>query len=647
MAGSPVECVKRNSFRSLIASLIIAMALLRAIAGARYNDWPAGDEYWHYSYSERLINTGETERESIPNYISTTPATILNVATSRLFQRLHVVSGFTPFVARIPQLLWYAALLLSVLLFCRRFFDPVTAFLATVLTSTDEGLLAHATLIGTDLPFACAFLWCVWANMNYYFRPSTSAALIVAVALGVAFSAKYLAVFALPFWLYCLLFSQHRLNPVARIRRQLFDAGLAFCIVILIVNLTYGFQRVGTTASSHSWRSGPFKTLATTLPDFRIPLPQAFLSGFDHQAADERNRAWNVVLLGTQYPNGVWFYYFVVWACKLHLASLVCSLVGLVFLIKRFRSWQGHIPTLLLVCGFVALFAYFSFVFRTQVGQRYTLMCLPLFFVLASIGLSQLAAQRFLILGLLISLLNLIEALPFIQNPIAFTNVLIQPKRTTYRVLADSNIDWFHNYSHAKAEARIALGTYAFDPPHMLPGKNVFSLNRLAGVMRNRAQYQWVRDTLEPVRHFAFTTFLFDVSDKEFADYIDAERTVPAIPSGSPLCIPEFTYVPLPSTGTVEVGGSPRRNKVETLCLELEEDALFQVNVRSGFARIGRYSEEHRCYSTEVRPGQSLYWRLKAGMHGVCIEVPEHVIGEFKNPSSKVKYALRYIQQER
>lgn len=37
---------------------------------------------------------------------------------------------------------------------------------------------------------------------------------------------------------------------------------------------------------------------------------------------------------------------------------------------------------------------------------------------------------------------SLLEGLAYAGNPLAFTNAAVQPKRTVFRWIADSNVDW-------------------------------------------------------------------------------------------------------------------------------------------------------------------------------------------------------------
>ena len=89
---------------------------------------------------------------------------------------------------------------------------------------------------------------------------------------------------------------------------------------------------------------------------------------------------------------------------------------------------------------------FFSFAFKTQLGFRYTLMLVPVTYALVGAAASQTLSRRGLaLLALFVASLSLAETSRYWGDPLAFSNVLVQPKVKAYLFLANADIDWNQN----------------------------------------------------------------------------------------------------------------------------------------------------------------------------------------------------------
>jgi hypothetical protein len=145
---------------------------------------------------------------------------------------------------------------------------------------------------------------------------------------------------------------------------------------ILCICAGYLFADIGVALAAINPSSGVMQKVLAVAPGLRLPLPKAFLTGFDLMMSFER-LPWNVVLLGHYYSSGIWYYFFVVWLVKTPLVMMAAETAGVGLGLARGALFRAFWPIFLLV-SFVGFLAFFSFYFRTQVGLRYVLMCVPL-----------------------------------------------------------------------------------------------------------------------------------------------------------------------------------------------------------------------------------------------------------------------------
>ncbi|HEV7502698.1 MAG TPA: glycosyltransferase family 39 protein, partial [Vicinamibacteria bacterium] len=421
-----------------LALALSACALGQTLWSGAHEGWTY-DEAFHLRWSERFLETGVTERVSQERFNSKTPIMLPGVLARKAARALGVADpSALRFAARIPSCLWLLLLLALVYAAGRRL-SPTAASLAVIAAALDPNLAAHASLATADMPFACATLATLLAADTLWKRPSAGPAVAVGVALGLAFVAKVSAFLLLP-GLAVLPFLAPRPDAAAARRRALALLLLAAVTAWLTVCVAYGFTEFARPLESLGLRSALFTRLAAALPGWGVPLPGAFVTAFDASLASE-SQEFPVIVLGRRHPSGIWYYFAVVWAVKTPLLLLVAEVWGFVRA-ARDAGLRRHPFVRFLAWNLVLTLAYFSFLFRAQVGFRYVLMLVPLGYVLAAAGLATLPPRpRWALLGALVVASALAESAPYVGDPLAFTNAVVQPKRLAYRWLADSNID--------------------------------------------------------------------------------------------------------------------------------------------------------------------------------------------------------------
>ena len=601
------------------------LALALATGALGHALWSAGQEGWtydeafHLQWAERFLDTGVSERVSQERFNSKTPIMLPAVLAVKAARASGVTDADTlRFFARAPTVVWLA-LLLGLVYAAGRPLGPLAGALAVCGAALDPNLVAHASLATSDVPFACATLATLFAAYRLAESPSTARATILGVALGAAFVAKVSAVLLLPG--VCLVpFLTSSARGTATRRRLAALLLLSGITAWAVVCGAYLLREIGRPLGALDLRSGFFLRLSAALPGLRLPLPSAFVTAFDASLASERGD-WNVVVLGRRHSRGVPYYFLLMWVLKTPLLVAGAEIYGLARAALQ-SAVRRHPLIRLLAVNVVIMLGYFSLAFHAQIGYRYVLMLVPLTYLIAAAGLASLPPRpRWKALGALVVLSAVAENVPYLGNPLAFTNAAVQPKRDAYRLLADSNIDWGQNRERLPGWlAEREWNAARVDPVHVLPGRNVIGLNALAGVF-DFEQYRWVREHLEPGGHLGHTYLWYLVDDETFNRFLyDSRRLVPDA-LASAVCPDSLEYALQPNGTEVPftLRRMPRPNETSVACVIARRDTDVGFRVTSGVAHVGVLVAPGQCNTQPVNAGQEVWWRLEPGTHALCV----------------------------
>jgi hypothetical protein len=295
----------------------------------------------------------------------------------------------------------------------------------------------------------------------------------------------------------------------------------------LVLCGAYLFQDIGVAAGSRKWRSDAMRAVATAVPGVPLPVPLAFLTGIDVSLAHERGKSFPVYILGRHWPDGVWYYFVVLWLIKTPLLALLAQVVGLVQAARR-AALRNDPALRFLALNLAWQLAYFSLLFRAQIGYRFALMCVPLAWILAAAGLATLPARATHVAGGAVVLAALLENATYWGNPLSFSNAAVWPKRDAYRLMADSNLDWGQNRDKIDGWLRQnGIDEARLDPALLLPGTNVLSVNVLTGVKGGFERQRWLRENAAPVRELGHTYLWFELDPALYQRYRDETGPVP------------------------------------------------------------------------------------------------------------------------
>lgn len=617
------------------AAAVLGLAL--AAWAAHEQDWTY-DEPYHMQWARRLVVQRVSERASDPLWNSKTPVMALHVASKEAGRVLGFEGRALSSWARLPGLLCYAGTLALVCAFARARLGGAAAALAALGLALDPSLIAHSAVATVDAPYTLTTLLTLVAAVRLAERPGPGRALALGTALGLAFATKFTAFLLLPgLLLLPACFGRERLGGWPGLLRSGLLVALSALVAVNLAYLGVGFAQ---PLSAVTWKSTPLLAVAGALPGLRLPLPIDFLTGLDICLAHERGRAWSVLILGRAWPDGVWWYFVVSWALKTPLLLLAAQLLGL----WRLRLAPPSPALRFLGANLLLSLAYFSLLFRAQIGYRYMLLGLPLLALLVARGLASLPARALAGGALLVGLGALAENLPYAGNSLAFTSPLVQPKREAYRFLTNSSIDWGQNDERvegwlAEQRARRPGQTLLFEPVHVRPGLNVIGLNALAGGA-SLEQHRWLREQRRPEGHFRHTYLWFTIDPASYERFLDESRSLRPRALDEEICAPTAPLTPVDPAAWRAFPRSPRGRNAWVLCVRTAVGADLVLRGEQTGLLLGRAGDEPRLWD-RLRAGEELTWRLAPGRHALAAIKMELFQGRLELRRGAAELSLR------
>ncbi|MEA3308575.1 MAG: phospholipid carrier-dependent glycosyltransferase, partial [Chloroflexota bacterium] len=315
--------------------------------------------------------------------------------------------------------------------------------LALALCAFDPNLIAHGSLITTDMAAVCfsvAVLYTVSRRGSEKARERDRWLLAAGVLLGLAQLAKVSALMLVPVVGLLLSVESYRLQiesyklQVASWKRWLAQfvrhALWVFLPAILVVWAGYGFE------------VGP-------VPGLPFPVPAAthlkiFLALREHYALGHPT-----FLLGRLNDHGWWWYFPVAFALKTPLPTLILALwAGLCmafYITRNLPNVKRQMSKWLPVTLFPLLYAGSTLFSTVNIGYRHLLPILPFLYIGITSCKSQVKSyiSQITHYGLLVWLL--LGTLATSPYPLTFFNELAGGPENGYRSLVDSNLDWGQN----------------------------------------------------------------------------------------------------------------------------------------------------------------------------------------------------------
>jgi hypothetical protein len=362
------------------------------------------------------------------------------------------------FYAKLVMIGLAATLGIFVFHWARALFGLTAGIVSLAIYSFDPNVLAHSSIVHTDLPFAL----CFFAGTYFFWRTSNRFTWINLLCTSLFFAlssvTKFSFIVILPVWVVLgiiRVFSsepqQSQITSPELVERAssklvLLAIVLATAVVMayVVVWMAYEFRfdavgqqtgqmLVGRLLSKESWLS-PLLALNSKY----FILPEAWVYGVLDTFKDLDRSSY---LFGEIHNEGSWLYFPTAFMVKTPLPTLLLSAAGLGLLLFHRRAHRGEIFLLLPVFIFFSV-AVWS---RLNIGVRHILPIYPFLFVwlgvtVKAIWVRENHAAKFSILFLGIWLL--VSCLKTYPDYLAFFNELVGGPENGRRVLVDSNLDW-------------------------------------------------------------------------------------------------------------------------------------------------------------------------------------------------------------
>jgi len=530
--------ISRKSLIGLLLVLALSASLDVIVA---WNASPTTDEWHHLKYGEQILHD-QPDRVAYGINDSQMPVSALNVLPAEIASYLSSHHVFSPLsedsirmLQRFPTILATLALGLLVFLWAFDLYGEEAALASCLLCTLSPNLIAHGTLVTTDMYNALGTVGALYFLRRFLLQPTVAHALVSALALALAQVAKSFAIvlYGVAFLAIAFVMLRPTPGPSLTPRRVLQFAALAALCFLLVINAAFCFDRSFTPVSSYLAEASHHHIERTSFSRIQrlsflggvpIPFPYPFVQGLVLMKSIEETGATsgNIYLLGELRDprdpavHGFKSYYAVAYFYKEPIALQILFIWGLVWICRN-RMWADFIRAegLLLVTAAI-LFLWLSLFSRAQVGIRHILPVLAIETIIGGAAFRgfggkpwpQKAALGGLVLWLAASMAS------YYPQMIPYMNEWLHDRRFAYRILADSNLDWGQDakvvtdFLHKNPDV-------VLDPPKPMAGRILVRANCLTGV------YRWDSATYlqryQPVAQVGYAHFLFVVPNADVA----------------------------------------------------------------------------------------------------------------------------------
>lgn len=479
--------------------LVIILGLFSLNVSSMYKKSMTYDESDHLEFGRQIL----TEKKIEPS-MQKMPITVLNVIPVYMFEKLNIKLsiGRKLFVSRISTIFVSAILAIFIFLWAKNLYGVKAGFFSLLLYTFCPNILAHSRLTTNDVYCTSFMFLATFFFIKYLKQPSSKNLILSASLTGIAQVSKYTGLMLFLFFFVFFLLarfipSMKSSDSKTSLKKTLIHAILFLFIVILVINLGYGFKEV-------------------SMEKF-IPLPkayvEAFLIGLKYNATGEGHAL--IYLMGKLSQGGFWFYYFICLLLKMPLAVFIFGIISFLLLKKHLsKNPLEEISLLLIPLG---LLVFFSFLCTAQIGIRYLLPAFPFVYVaLGKIVVFQVRKYDLFykvgLAGLLLWLI--ISSLSFYPHYISYFNELIGDRKNMYKYLADSNVDWGQNgiYLHEYIQKHQGKEKISVRPEEPTDGLVLVDINHLVGIFPAiREKYAWLRNHHEPIDHIGYSWLVYRI----------------------------------------------------------------------------------------------------------------------------------------
>jgi hypothetical protein len=432
-------------------------------------------------------------------------------------------------LARLVTLLLGGCLLVVMGLWAYRLWGSGAALLAMSIACFEPNLIAHSSLVTTDVGVTLWIFLAVYLLWEYVNSPSWARLVATGICVGMALVSKFSALLLIPIILIIavLLFIGSDLPVLLPLqengkssRKKLFESGAALLVIFIFAFLTipsaYFFKGFAT------WLSG-LQLLLSIMEDGR---PAFFLGKYS--------------------DHGWWNYFLTAFLIKTPISTVVLVIASLAFYkagnVLRWRE------TVFLLAPVIVFFAVTT-QSNMAIGIRHILPVYPFLFVLAS-RLATVQLGNNWLAPLLVGASVVFTGMSSVRtapHQLAYFNEIVGGPDRGYYYLSDSNIDWGQGLKQLKAYMEreklpiIYLSYFGTAPPSYygiryqdvvskgalwppptdkVPSSasrkvlaiSVYNLQDVARPYDPLFRWLWTR---EPVAKIGYSIFVYDLTDDQ------------------------------------------------------------------------------------------------------------------------------------
>jgi hypothetical protein len=309
-------------------------------------------------------------------------------------------------------------------------FGPGAGLLALALYTFDPNVIAHGSLVTTDMAIALWGTAALFLTYRALRRPGWARWVAVGVVVGLALATKVSAVALLPVLLALWLLGPGEEPWPRRFLTAAGVLGLAF----LALWAAYGFE-------------------IRSLPGFPLPLPAATHIEVYRSLQTHYQLGHPSFLMGRNAEHGWWFYFPVAFLLKTPLPVLILLAGAVVLTVVRVArggvpEWRATFLRWGPLTLYPLLYVASSLLSTVNIGYRHLLPLLPLLYVWISSLAVPIWERRYDLLPLALAALlgwHVAGTVSVAPDYLAYFNVLAGGPSGGYRHLVDSNLDWGQN----------------------------------------------------------------------------------------------------------------------------------------------------------------------------------------------------------
>lgn len=531
--------LSRRAQNSIALLIVLAFFLFNALS-VQGLDWTY-DEPVHYWYGRNILKGNSTRFDDSKMPVSAwnaLPARIANVLPDS-----HLKTFLKQLItARLMTTLFSMAVAFMVFHWSRELYGWIPSLFSLSLYVLDPNIIAHSQLITTDIYVTGMVLFSSYWLRRFANSRKWQDGIWVLMMLGLAQVTKYTAISL--YGLFAIALLVHDWLPLKKtfetkdwlgirlwIWRYVKYMFAVIAVSIAIINAGFLFNRSFTSFDNYSFRSDLFRSIQSKI-SFTVPVPYPYLEGLDWVIQRERTNTGfgRIYLMGeTRFARGFPGYYVIASLLKVPIATQVILLLAFAMYIMDRQRWGKFLQNEWFLLWPVLFYTiYFNFFYRAQMGIRFYLVIFPLIYVFTA-GLfihwrDFGRRQKMAVLALGVYLMaSVVSYYPYY---LSYFNEIVWDRKTAYKYLADSNLDWGQDgliLKHYLAEHPKVRE--APEKPELLEETTSYFLeiNQLVGITTEPGTYKWLRENFEPVGTIASSYLLFEITPVQMQDL--CERT--------------------------------------------------------------------------------------------------------------------------